>query len=104
LENVNHCLEEEGLEHKSGQQLSQQDVFVLSIHELNDHVNRGDFVVFQILVHVDALKELFTFALVDNPSNSKSYNFDWETLVVARADILLVHHVNIELVVNIDAS
>jgi hypothetical protein len=83
LENVNHSLEEKGLENESWQQLSEQNVFVLSIHELNNHVNGRNLVVFQIFVHVDTLEELLTLTLVDDPSNSESNDLDRETLVVA---------------------
>ena len=39
LENIDHSLEEKGLENESWQQLSEQNVFVLSIHKLNNHID-----------------------------------------------------------------
>ena len=104
LENVDHSLEEKGLENESWQQLSEQNVFVLSVHELYNHIDGRNLVVFQIFVHVDTLEELLTLTLVDDPSNSECNNLDRETLVVTRTDILLIHHVDVELIINVDAS
>ena len=91
------------MDHKRWQQFRQEHVLILEVEELNDHLERHAPVKHEVLILEDRLKELLSLRVQDQPCEPKSHHFYGVALVVGRAYLFLIHHLSVELIVNVDA-